>query len=88
MKEGSGDLEGIEAGESSENSFHDDMRKVIREHFEEFPEGSVYYNMREEFDNAIVQESLNKVGRMKKASKRVGLSFKTFRKMFRGEREI
>ena len=69
---------------SEKGSFKEDIQKVIRKHFDEFPDGAVYYPMREEFDNAVVQESLNKVQRMKQASKRVGLSFKTFRKMFRG----
>lgn len=67
----------------SENSFEKKIEKIIEDYYDEFPEGRVYYKMREVFDEKIAEQSIKRSEGVKRASKRMGVAFKTFRKILR-----
>jgi len=71
-----------------DRAFHKELRETIQKHFDEFPEGDVYYQMREVFDSEVAQEGIRRTSKAKLASKRIGVAYKTFRKMLGWRRKL
>ena len=69
------------AGEGDSSSFKDELRESIHKHFDEFPEGDVYYKMKQVFDNEVASEGIRRTRKAKQASRRLGIAYGTFRKM-------
>ena len=69
-------------------AFNREIKEAIQKHFDDFPEGDVYYQMREVFDKEVAQEGVRRTSKVKLASKRIGVAYKTLRKMMGWRREI
>jgi len=68
--------------EEDKNKFRKDIRSVIKKHFSEFKAGTVYYLMREVFDEEIANVSIRtNNGKMKDSAKTLGINYKTFQKI-------
>lgn len=65
-----------------QQDFEEEIDRVVETYLDDFDD---YYEMKKIFDKKIAGKALERAQKVKGASRRLGVSYKKWRKMFRGE---
>jgi len=61
--------------------FEGELAESIDDAVNQYPEGAVYYQLRESFDRAVATTALRRAGSARRAAEHLGINYRTFRKM-------
>ena len=70
---------GKAGGHDRDRKFDRKLQEAIEEHFDDFPEGNAYYEMREIFDRSVAMEGIKRTNKVKLAAKRIGVALNNIR---------
>jgi len=65
-------------------TFRQDLKEAVEKHYNEFHDGSRYWEMKKEFDSIVIFSTLSRTRKCYFSAGLLGISYKTFQRMLLG----